>query len=65
MLLPTTSVIARADWPTIISPAAESLLGKGGFVMLGCVAFTLVFVGQLALARRPRDGQGGGSPPPQ
>jgi len=46
-------------------PAAESLLGKGGFVMLGCVVFTLVFVGQLALARRPRDGQGGGSPPPQ
>jgi serine/threonine protein kinase len=44
--------------------SAEELLGEGGFTMLGTVIFTLVLLGQIALAPPPPGESGEKSPPP-
>lgn len=46
-------------------PSARELLGEGGFPMLGCVIFTLVLLGQIALAPRPTGGDEEAPPPPR
>jgi hypothetical protein len=44
--------------------SAQELLGDGGFTMLGGVIFTLVLLGQIALAPPPPEGGEQESPPP-